>query len=178
MSEVIDQLHQDHVNIVKLLDYLESELAKLGGDRTPDFQLMHEIMHYMTSYPDIYHHPREDVIFGRLKGRPGVDDSAIDEVLAEHQKIYRRGKRFRAALRTVLSESMMLTEEFLDIANKYIRLQRRHLDREETSLFKLAREKLSEAEWQEIDSAFHDVPDPLFGRLVKAEYSHIRGVIG
>ena len=178
MSEVIDQLHQDHINIVKLLDYLESELAKVGGDRIPDFQLMHEVMHYMTSYPDIYHHPREDLIFGRLKGRPGVDDDAIDDVLVEHQEIARRGKRFRAALRTVLSESMMLTEEFLDIANQYIDLQRRHLDREETSLFKQAREKLSDEEWQEIDSVFHNVPDPLFGRLVKAEYRHIRGVIG
>ncbi len=178
MSAVIDQLHRDHVNIVKLLDYLESELAKVGGDRIPDFQLMHEVMHYMTSYPDIYHHPREDVIFRKLREKPGIDVGAIDEVLAEHVDLIARGKRFRAALRTVLSESMMLTEEFLAIANDYIAMQRRHLDREEGSLFRLAREHLDDDEWRDIDVAFEDAPDPLFGRLVKAEYRHIRNVIG
>ena len=36
-----------------------------NGDES-DYQLMKDIMHYMRHYPDLFHHPREDVLFGEL----------------------------------------------------------------------------------------------------------------
>jgi hemerythrin-like domain-containing protein len=51
--------HADHVNFGRLLNLLEGELRRLHDDRSPDYELMLDIMYYMTHYSDVLHHPKE-----------------------------------------------------------------------------------------------------------------------
>src|SRR5678815_1568332 len=61
--------HAEHLNFVALLDVLEAELDRFSRGKAPDYELMLDIMFYMTHYPDVLHHPKEDVAFGRIAAR-------------------------------------------------------------------------------------------------------------
>ena len=49
--------------MTRVLNLLEQvgESARAGED--PDFELVDEIMRYMTIYPDAVHHPKEDIVY-------------------------------------------------------------------------------------------------------------------
>jgi hemerythrin-like domain-containing protein len=173
MSSVIDQLHQDHLHIVRLLDFVDREVAKAGTPERLDFFLLHDVLTYMTEYPDIYHHPREDRIFDALRGHDAVPGEEIDAVLAEHDRIISAGKRFLEAVDAVLRDQGMAIETFIELARAYSHLQRQHLNREEGVLFKAARRALTDEEWARIEAEFEVAPDPVFGGVSPGEYEHL-----
>ena len=77
MPAIMEQLKADHGNISHLLASLEEQMAVVHAEENADFELMHDIMVYMTHYPDHTHHPMEDLMFQRLIGH---DSSAVDIV--------------------------------------------------------------------------------------------------
>jgi hemerythrin-like domain-containing protein len=170
---MIDQLHQDHIHIARLLDFIDREVVKAGTAERPDYHLLNEVMYYMTHYPDLYHHPHEDRIFARLRATGKVPVSEIDEVSEQHKTLLEQGLRFRELLEAILRTEGVRVDDFVATAQAYSRLQRAHLDREEGVLFDAARQFLSEADWRAIDAAWEGAPDPLFGAVVKAQYAYL-----
>ena len=67
MPDTLDQWHTEHVNFAKLLNLLEAELDLFHEGDSPNYELMLDIMFYMTHYPDVLHHPREDLAFAKIK---------------------------------------------------------------------------------------------------------------
>ena len=61
--------HADHVNFGRLLSMLESELDLVHEGGSPDYEMMLDIMYYMTHYSDAVHHPKEDLLFARIRAR-------------------------------------------------------------------------------------------------------------
>jgi len=61
MPDTLAQWHTEHVNFAKLLNLLEAELDLFHKGDSPNYELMLDIMFYMTHYPDVLHHPREDL---------------------------------------------------------------------------------------------------------------------
>ena len=61
---IIERLCQEHRNIETLLAVLERELEIIfdRGDR-PDYHVIRTIISYFEVYPDLYHHPLEDLVF-------------------------------------------------------------------------------------------------------------------
>ena len=53
--------HAEHVNFARLLNVLEQQLQAFHQDEHPDYALMLDICDYLQNFPDVYHHPREDV---------------------------------------------------------------------------------------------------------------------
>ena len=51
---------------------LTAELDRFSRGQAPDYELMLDIMFYMTHYPDAVHHPKEDLAFAKIAERqPG-----------------------------------------------------------------------------------------------------------
>ena len=71
MSKVVGDLHQDHRNIRVLLDLLAREIDAVDDASGGDFELMRDVMVYMTRYPDHTHHPKEDLMFERMRRARG-----------------------------------------------------------------------------------------------------------
>ena len=63
MHTVLQQLHSDHINYSKLLTLLKNHISNMRNGLRPDFHEMHLIMIYMVNYPDVFHHPIEEVLF-------------------------------------------------------------------------------------------------------------------
>ena len=67
VANVLTEFRQDHKNMGLMLNLLEQESNRLYDGDDPIFELLHDIMHYMTVYPDAVHHPKEDRIYAELK---------------------------------------------------------------------------------------------------------------
>ena len=85
MNDPLAFWHEEHVNFAKLLNLLEGQLNLFHRSQTPNYALMLDIMCYMTHYPDLLHHPREDRAFELVKQRVPSLGSLVDELMAEHK---------------------------------------------------------------------------------------------
>jgi hemerythrin-like domain-containing protein len=170
MSDVIRQLNKDHINIARLLDILEGQLNVLSEGGNPDYVLMTDIMQYMTNYPDLFHHPKEDVLFNRMAERDAGAVAALQDLQDKHVVLAELGARFSESLRAVLSEFMAERETFEGQGREYIATLRQHMDVEEGKVFPAAGKLLNEEDWRVIDSGVDAMEDPLFGTVVQDEY--------
>lgn len=59
----IDLLLREHRNIDLLLAALQRELEIFEGGIGPDYEVIRAIISYFEVYPELYHHPQEDLIF-------------------------------------------------------------------------------------------------------------------
>ncbi|MBT8078219.1 MAG: hypothetical protein KJO31_06560 [Gammaproteobacteria bacterium] len=53
--------------MTKLLDLMDHLFKQIQDGHAPDFRLLHDIGGYLSGYPDQVHHPKEDLIYRRLR---------------------------------------------------------------------------------------------------------------
>ena len=166
MTSVLQQLHTDHRNMARLLTILEQQLALLAEEKSPELSLMVDIMVYMTRYPDLYHHPKEDLLFERCAQHDASLGPLVDELSFEHRSIIRSGIHLLELLRSMAVDVMQRRDELLAAGQLYVERQRSHMRKEEQKLFAPAAQLLDEADWQWLDERMPQQDDPLFGRTV------------
>ncbi|MCH7834317.1 MAG: hemerythrin domain-containing protein, partial [Proteobacteria bacterium] len=87
VARTMNELRADHRNMVMLLDLLDAESASLAAGNEPDYDLVYDIMTYMTEYPDAVHHPKEDLIYRHIRSsHPDIDDS-LQQIEADHKAL-------------------------------------------------------------------------------------------
>ncbi|MDH3671917.1 MAG: hemerythrin domain-containing protein [Gammaproteobacteria bacterium] len=171
MSDIIRQLHTDHINISKLLDLLEREIEMFHNEETPDYALMLDAMRYMVNYPDLVHHPTEDLIFEKLKNRDPDTGAEVDRLTAEHQALADKSAQFLESLRRIENETTMVSREAVEAQGVgYISLLRTHMSKEEGQVFPRAHQALVDDDWLEIGAALKKQEDPVFGEIVAEEH--------
>ena len=78
---IIERLSQEHRNIEMLLAVLGRELEIFDRGDRPDYEVVRAIISYFELYPEVYHHPQEDLVFAKLKIR---DPAAAAKVGTSH----------------------------------------------------------------------------------------------
>jgi hemerythrin-like domain-containing protein len=173
MTNVLNDLHDDHKNIARVLALLDHELETLADVHSPDYELVEDIMRYATGYPDTHHHPTEDIMFAHLKERAPETAADIDALLDEHHRLVDSGRRFLKAIEAVEHAAMMQRTDLLALGRAYADLLRQHMDKEEGHLFPEARARLTPADWDAIGSEVKAQPDPLFGAALRVEFRRL-----
>ncbi|MGD8378415.1 MAG: hemerythrin domain-containing protein [Gammaproteobacteria bacterium] len=173
MSDVLEQLHQDHLNMSRLLGLLARQLDRFHRARQTDYALMLDIMHYMLHYPDLFHHPREDLVCQRLMLRHPESSGLVARLLDEHRQLHKEGHRFHESLRDVVNDQFMRRETIEEQGRAYIARQGDHMSLEETKVFPLAREHLTREDWDWVAEQVAHREDPLFGHTVLDEYRNL-----
>jgi hypothetical protein len=69
-----------------LLAVLERELAIVDRGDRPDYKVIRAIISYFELYPEMYHHPLEDLVFSKLKLRDPAAAAKVGGLTLEHQK--------------------------------------------------------------------------------------------
>lgn len=69
LASILSDLRTDHRNVTIMLNLLDREIAETGDLNEPDFELMRDIMLYMTVYSDAVHHPKEDLVYAAWRRR-------------------------------------------------------------------------------------------------------------
>lgn len=173
MKDIIDQLHQDHINVAKLLDLYEKnyQLLKQGGN--PNYLIMRDIMKYMNCYPDVVHHPLEEVIFEKMEG---IDASLTDDLkklYREHSELDDIGDMLFDKLSTIAAGEVTSLTDLLENSEKYLQLMRNHMNLEEAEVFPAIRKHMDEIDWSKVDLGLADADDPVFGSKVNEEYKNL-----
>ncbi|MCK5435948.1 MAG: hemerythrin domain-containing protein [Nitrosomonadaceae bacterium] len=113
MAKEIFNLRKEHVNFKKLLNLLDAQLDLLHRGEDPDYQLMTDILYYMTQYSDLIHHPREEAIFSLLLERDSSAEQDVAEITRQHHTIGDSGACFYEKLESIIngeSEIIQLQE--------------------------------------------------------------------
>ena len=170
MTDPIALWHAEHVRFSQLLDFIEREMSAFHAGRAPDYELMRDVVHYLHHYGDRFHHPREDVAFGRLLTRAPELLLPINRLLQEHRVIGVAGEELLEHLDQVLNDVPMKRCALEAAAATYLVYYRHHLATEERELLPRAGELLDKSDWRAVSAAVTPAPDPLFGD----ESSHYR----
>lgn len=172
MTSVIDQLNQEHLNVTRLLNLLEREIDAIRAGKA-NYEIMQDVMHYMTHHPDLFHHPKEDLVFRHLIQRDRNIRDVLEKQLDEHRALIDTGQKFVEVLSRIESDVTGLEADIEESGRHYIGDLRRHMDIEEGKIFPLARLLLTERDWTAIDEKIGQLDDPLFGQAISDEYRRL-----
>lgn len=170
MTNDVDKLQKAHAEFAQLLDLLEAQIGLFHRGEQPDYDLVLDIFYYMTHYPDRFHHPKEDLAFARLAKRVPDIEAKVEKLARLHRLIAQSGSRFLEKLDAALAGAMLSRESVEIPALEYIALYRDHMKLEERELFPIARIRLDDGDWANVNAALGADEDPLFGRTVDDRY--------
>ena len=170
MTEIIRVLRHEHGNITRLLKALERQIVVFDQAGEPDYDIIDGVIDYLLSYPDLYHHPKEELVLAKLRERDPAAADAVGDLRNEHEEIAARTREFAAGVRAVLEEAQVPRGSLDRWAQNFIGLQLRHLEMEEMMFFPAALKALTPEDWAELEAKMTDEDDPLFGRNVGERY--------
>ena len=168
---IMEELHQEHRNLQRLLEILDRKVEKFRAGVRPDFQLMSDVVDYVGGYADIHHHPREDRMFEHFAGRNAEVDRLMKQCAEQHARLHQQSIRLHDSIEGVLHDAAVLPlEELVDQLELFVKQQAAHLDLEEEQLFPAMAGIASEEDWRQIDAQLPAPSDPLFGQKQSEEY--------
>ena len=171
---IIEFLCQEHRNIEKLLRVLERELSLFGRGERPDYEVIQAVIAYFQVYPDVYHHPPENLVFQKLKARDSTAAAKIGDLEAAHRSGSDRLRQVAQSVDSVLADRELLRQDVEDVIRDFIEQERRHMAMEERDFFPAAVKALEPQDWMEITSRLTDQPDPLFSEIVEGRFDAVR----
>ena len=161
MPKSLDFIRSEHQTMTKLLNLLESQIDLFERAERPDYELIKEIIDYFLTFPDLYHHPKEDVIYRALMARDPSAFEGFGDLEEQHEQVSDRLHTFTRAVVSVMLEAEMPRETFINLARDFIASERRHMEGEEAIFFPAAEKTLTEDDWREIDARVEKLVDPL-----------------
>ncbi|RXH35007.1 hemerythrin [Bradyrhizobium nanningense] len=174
---IIERLSREHRNIETLLAVLERELEIFDRGNHPDYEVIRAIVSYFELYPELYHHPQEELVFAKLKLRDPAAAARVGDLTLEHQKGAQRLRRVVQAIDAVLADREILRQDVENIVHDFIESERRHIMIEDRDFFPAALKVLTPSDWTEIASASTSHEDPLFSDAAEEIFDALRARI-
>jgi hemerythrin-like domain-containing protein len=169
---VIRDEHRSLTAVLHGLWYLVDEVRE--GRRQPDFTVLRAMVHYIDTFPEKLHHPKENrYLFARLRQRTNTANAVLDQLEAQH---FHGAKLIRDLGQALLHWEMGGQEDFASFAEeveRYVDFHRRHMQQEEQVVLPLAERVLTEEDWREIDAAFAGNADPLIAKEVERNFDRL-----
>ncbi len=174
MKRIIDVLQDEHRGIEKLLRVLEQELSIFARCERPDYEIVQTIISYFQDYPTRCHHPKEGLIFDKLKRRDPGTARMIGDFEAEHREEAERLTNFAQLVESIRTDHDLARRVFIAAARDFIDYQRQHIEREERLLFPAAAKALQSEDWAGIERQMNDQTDPLFNGKIDEKFRSMR----
>jgi hemerythrin-like domain-containing protein len=173
LVSLLAELRSDHRNMAVMLDLLETEANRLYGGEDGDYELMDDIMRYMTVYPDAIHHPKEDRVYAELKAvRPDLS-KGFDQIVVDHRDIAALGMKLRTDVQSIMSGTALRRNVVIADALRYVQRLREHMRWEERDLFIRVEELINDGHSLIVDSEIHEKADPVFGPEVEKRFGRL-----
>lgn len=168
--EAIQIIRDEHLAISAVLYSLRYLVKDMRKGAAPNFPLLRAILDYIVSYPDRWHHPKEDkYLFAAVRRRTRDADGLIARLEREHQLGYPMMEELKKQLIAFQGGDGEAGQQFFDTAERYAELEWEHLRTEEEVFLPIAERVLSAEDWTEIATAFRENDNPLFGIKPKDE---------
>jgi len=172
-ATVLAELREDHRNMTLLLRLLERESNRIYDGDEPDYELLADIMHYMTVYPDAVHHPKEDRLYAELKAfRPDLS-KGFERITMDHRHIAELSLKLRDDVAAINAGSPIRRRAVVADALRYVNTLRGHMQWEELDLFRRIDEMIRLGH-DFFDAAnFPYQADPVFGPETEENFARL-----
>src|SRR5690349_2230829 len=160
-SSLIMTINEEHRTIAKLLHLIDRQVMLFAEAAGPDLGLLHQIMDYTQAYPDLYHHPKEDAIFAKLKEREPAMAAQVDGLLEDHHNMHQVSRKFAYLIEQLIEDATMPRDAFIKAAVDYVDFQRNHMMREVSDVLPAAARALTAEDWAELEAAIDRGEDPI-----------------
>jgi len=171
--ELMADLRDDHRKMSMVLNLLADQVEAMEADEDPDFELLDEIMRYMTVYPDAVHHPKEDVVYEQLRERRPDLSEDLNHVPTEHLEIARLGCLLRDEVEAINAGAAVRREKMIMDTSAYVDCLRNHMRWEEEDLFSHI-DLMLDAEPYKVDiTKYQYIKDPVFELEIEAGFRRL-----
>ncbi len=174
MTDILDAIHDDHATMAQMLNALERQLHVSGDGVAPDYDIVHGVVDYCLEYPDLYHHPKEDLVFARLKALDPEAAAQVGDLPGEHGELAAQTRRLQEAVAAVLGDLEVPRGQFDATLREFLDTYRRHMSEEERAFLPAARRALSAEDLAEIETRLRRPDDPLFGAPSEDRFAALR----
>lgn len=175
---MLDILHHEHKNIAKLLDYLREIQNCIRHEQPVTFRTLKDALIYLSEVPDMYHHPREDMIYdyySRYRAPKPFDVNETSVLLQQHHELVEKGSALKEMVDMILMDAVIPFDQVAEALEEFVTLQQQHLDYEESVVFPLLKAALTEDDWRNLEQNWQSKigDDPLFGRTVSEQFREL-----
>lgn len=171
---LMNALRAEHRHMGSVMQLFAAQLNAIEAGELVDTHVVYEIMHYMVTWPDRFHHPREDLIYARVAEVEPRSADDVDTLQRDHDNTAKRG---RALLRDI--ERWRLGEvpgtAMIRNGRAYIDHIYEHMNIEEKLVFPKIEAALSPRDWRELaeDDHLKAVTESVFGPQVQREFRNM-----
>jgi hemerythrin-like domain-containing protein len=172
-ANVLAELREDHKNMALMINLLERESNRIYEGAEPDYELLQDIMHYMTVYPDAVHHPKEDRLYAELKAvRPDLS-TGFERITMDHRHIAELSVKLRDDIAAINAGNPVRRNAVVADALRYVNTLRGHMQWEELDLFRRLDEMIRMG--HDVIEAANVVrtSDPVFGPEVEENFGRL-----
>jgi hemerythrin-like domain-containing protein len=177
MTNIIEQIRDEHKNMTKLLDALERQIAVFNDGGKPDYEIVVGVIDYFLDYPDRCHHPKEDLLARKILEDAKEAAGPLQRLEAQHEELGILTRRFSQLVRRVLDEAELPRYDFIRAAKEFLASHRHHMEMEEEHFLPLAEAALNRADLAALDSELFAEADPLMDPDTEARYATLRDEI-
>ena len=173
--EAIRVIVNEHRSLAAVLHgmlYLVHEIR--DHDDKPDFSLFGAMIYYIDSFPERFHHPKEDqYLYRLLRMRHPEAAPLLDRLQTEHRVGAEKIRTLEQTLARYQQGGKAEFSNFLTAVESYAAFHWEHMRAEEKEAMPLAEKYLSVADWEEIDAAFLDHSDPMLGADARNKFDRL-----
>jgi hemerythrin-like domain-containing protein len=174
MPDTLFLLRLEHRNMGKLLGLLEGQLASAGAGHPMDADLLHLAWEYFADYPDLCHHPKEDLVYELLIRRDPDSCADLRNLASDHARLHDLTTAFGEAVRRLREDPRAAEPAAREAIRQFTQRYRQHLRDEDERFFPLAAKRLSHEDWQGLDFAVFERVDPLYDTAAEQRFLALR----
>lgn len=171
---IMAALRAEHKHIARVMEVFAQQLKAVAAGELVDTHIMYETMDYMVTWPDRYHHPREDLVYGRVaEVDPNAADN-VDSLQREHDVQGVKGRKLLADIDR-WREGEITGDSVVKDGRDYVDAMYVHMNTEEALVFPQIESVLSLDDWRELaaDDQLKAASDPVFGGRVDREFRNL-----
>jgi len=169
---IIRDEHRSQAAVIHGLEFLVRQTRERGA--APEFPLLRAMLHYIKTFPETLHHPKEDAyLFRKLRLRTSELDDTLDELQRQHFEGSRLVSQMDRALARYEKDPEEGFERFAHAVREFAALESPHMLLETKVILPAAQKYLTTEDWAEMSHAFAQNGDPRFSADADAEYRQL-----
>lgn len=178
MIKVLVSLHNDHRNLDRIASLVESRAAASEPPDNADLVLLADTLYYLMHFPDLYHHPRENVLAQWLNRIGALRPVIVETLAAQHADIEEQGSGLLRDLESMVRAETQSWDGLSPRLKRYAASLRANMATEEAELLPVAfAEALHRPRGAPPELQLADVRDPLFSTTDDERFRQLQRAI-
>ena len=174
MHKIMKGLQKDHQNLAQVLEIMELQLERIADGDDAALALMLDASHYIQSYPDIIHHPKENKVFEVFRYRSSEEADALETLTQQHETMPAATIKFQTMLDQAINGLGFISrKDLVRNIQDYLELEWEHMNLEESVVFPLIEKTLEEKDWKLLEELIEADSDPLFSGKIEETFENL-----